>query len=233
MDILSKIGDLYMIFRSRVPSRFIGSRIVELNNIEVVHPNYLWTDKLFNARPDRFVNNIPDYEDELVKQVKEYVKEDYNVTIIGGGMGVTSIIAGQSVGESGSVTVFEGSKEFYDRIKRNIKHNNLHHIINVNHTIVGSEKNLYGKAKTPDRITPEELKECDLLEMDCEGTELQILENMRIRPEWIIVETHGIFNSPTDDVYDQLDSMGYNIVSVNTIIEEDDIKVITAQKTKA
>lgn len=232
MNILSKIGDLYMVFRSRVPSRFTGERIVHINGTEIVHTNYLWTDRFFNARPDRFMNNLPMYEQELVEAIESYVQKNDHVTIIGGGLGVTAIKSSKIVGSEGTVNVYEGSKEFYDRVRRSVKHNNMDNIISVNHAIVGEAKELYGEKGNPDNINPNSLQSCDVLEMDCEGSELYILENMNIRPRCIIVETHGIYGSPTEKVKEALKNINYNIVSEKSHIEEEDVKILVAVQEK-
>jgi hypothetical protein len=39
------------------------------------------------------------------------------------------------------------------------------------------------------QVTPAELPECDVLELNCEGSEIGILRNMTIRPRAIAVET--------------------------------------------
>jgi hypothetical protein len=46
-------------------------------------------------------------------------------------------------------------------------------------------------------ISPAELPECDILELDGEGAESLILRNMTIRPRVIAVETHGVYGAPT------------------------------------
>jgi hypothetical protein len=48
--------------------------------------------------------------------------------------------------------------------------------------------------------------------MDCEGSEINILRNINIRPRVLIVETHPSFGSPTDDVVRCLTELDYKIV---------------------
>jgi hypothetical protein len=45
--------------------------------------------------------------------------------------------------------------------------------------------------------------------MDCEGAEVTILENLEIRPQYIIIESHGTQES----IIESLSDMGYEIVS--------------------
>ena len=47
----------------------------------------------------------------------------------------------------------------------------------------------------------------------CEGAELPILQNIKIRPRLIIVEAHQSLNSPKEEVSDLLNKLGYDIIS--------------------
>jgi hypothetical protein len=47
--------------------------------------------------------------------------------------------------------------------------------------------------------------------MDCEGTEVDILRDMTIRPRAMLVETHGIFGAPTHLVASLLEERGYSV----------------------
>jgi hypothetical protein len=54
-------------------------------------------------------------------------------------------------------------------------------------------------------VRPQFLPQADVIEMDCEGAELEIIENLSIRPRVITVETH----SNHDDVLNALEKIGY------------------------
>ena len=57
------------------------------------------------------------------------------------------------------------------------------------------------------------IEKCNILKMDCEGAELPILQNIKIRPRLIIVEAHPSLNSPKEEVSDLLNKLGYDIIS--------------------
>ena len=62
-------------------------------------------------------------------------------------------------------------------------------------------------------ILPEELPSCDVLELDCEGSEIDILRRMVITPRVIIVEIHPwLFKEPAEWVVENLITQGYEIV---------------------
>jgi hypothetical protein len=113
----------------------------------------------------------------------------------------------------------------------------VHHAI-VEKAIAAGDK-IAEREDTSDQSTPivkaEELPQCDVLEMDCEGAELDILRNMKVRPRVVLVETHGVFGAPTSAVKKALKEMEYDITSVEIAEErfeelhtEQDVKVVTA-----
>ena len=58
-------------------------------------------------------------------------------------------------------------------------------------------------------VAPEALPPCDVLELDCEGAEVEILSTMTIRPRVILTETHGLYGAPTPRVVELLGKIGY------------------------
>ncbi len=173
------------------------------------------TKRLFdNYLPTSFHYSIqPDAEGGECKAHRKYTELGDRVVIIGGGRGVSSVVAAQQVGSSGSVDIFEGSVEFAEIVRTTCKKNNVYERCTVHNEIIGPRKNVYGKGKK--KTTPDNLPECDVLEMDCEGAEKEILEMIDIRPRNLIVEVHPI-NFKNDPIYvvtNTIESLGYDIVS--------------------
>ena len=67
-------------------------------------------------------------------------------------------------------------------------------------------------------LPPSQLPTCNVLEMDCEGAEVEILREMTIQPRVIVVETHGLYGAPTDLVASLLEKRGY-VVSDRGVAE--------------
>jgi hypothetical protein len=61
-----------------------------------------------------------------------------------------------------------------------------------------------------------------VLELDCEGSEVEILRELTVQPRMILVETHGIYDAPTDLVASLLEKRGY-IVSHRGLAEHSDL----------
>jgi hypothetical protein len=72
-----------------------------------------------------------------------------------------------------------------------------------------------------------------VLQLDCEGAEVEILRELIVQPRVILVETHGLFGSPTDLVASLLEKRGY-VVSDRGVAEprmaeyhtENDVRVL-------
>ena len=155
----------------------------------------------------------PDAEEGIVSAHKNFTKSKDNVIIIGGGNGVTACVASKIVGEFGNVVIYEGGNEAYKRIKRTMKINNAPNNYQVYHAIIGPEIDVYGGDTTGAQfIDPKDIANCDVLELDCEGSEESILENMVIRPRIIIAEIHPKTHKSPDSVVNILINMGYKII---------------------
>jgi hypothetical protein len=133
---------------------------------------------------------------------------------VGGGLGVTAVTAAQATGESGRVTVFEPSSTAVAVCSRTVRHHGLDDTVWIEHASIGAPQNscfTYGPQDDVRRIPYDRLPpDSDVLEMDCEGEELPILQNMTIRPRVVLVETHGNH----DAVRDVLTDRGYRIDSI-------------------
>lgn len=181
--------------------------------------------------------SIPLYEEALSQGLRKYVKYGDRVVVVGGGWGVTGTIAARQAGDKGNVLIFEGSEEMVSNTRTTLEINGMGRIAEVRHAIVGEEVSLAGDStgESAAYVDPKELPECDVLELDCEGAEITILENMQVIPRVIMVESHGKYGSGTNDVKDVLRENGYNIKDVRIadsrrkeLCVEADIKVVTA-----
>ena len=83
----------------------------------------------------------------------------------------------------------------------------------MKHAVVGEAISVHGEQDDRSKliVPPAELPECDVLELDCEGSEIGILRNMTIRPRAIAVETHGLYGAPTTMVKELLENLGYAV----------------------
>lgn len=175
------------------------------------------------------------YEPGIVAGLRRLVKLEDDVVIVGGGWGVSSVVAAKEAGEDGSVHTFEASPEFASRVAETVYLNNVDDQVEIETAVVA--KHISSKGSTVGQVVdPKELPECDVLELDCEGAELEVLRNLNQRPRAIVVETHGHLGAPTDEVIACLEDLSYNISScvlaeqgeLAEMAREEDVHVVTA-----
>lgn len=151
-------------------------------------------DDLLNVLPDN-----PSYEGQFVEYIREYVGEGDSVVIIGGYYGVSTIAAATQSGNGGSVITFEATPEGADRVRKTARFNDVEQSVTVKAASVGPIYNPKGRSPGDDKIPPSELPDCDVLAIDCDGCELDVLNNIEITPQTIIVEHHGeLYGDKTD-----------------------------------
>ena len=161
------------------------------------------------------LEDIEEYEQALIAALHSEVRVGDKVTIIGGGEGVTTVVAANAVGETGSVVCYEGSKWCVQKVKATAARNKVSkRQLTVNHAIVGEAISVYGGPEDHAArvVTPEDLPECDVLALDCEGAEILILRNLKFRPRAIAVESHGIYGAPSKLVRELLEQLDYAVV---------------------
>jgi hypothetical protein len=65
------------------------------------------------------LEDIPGYEETLINALRSQVRAGDRVIIVGGGEGITAVVAAKAVGEMGSVICFEGNSWNVRKIKAN------------------------------------------------------------------------------------------------------------------
>jgi hypothetical protein len=108
----------------------------------------------------------------------------------------------------GSVVVYEGAASRVDQIRQVIESEGVADRVQVRHAVVGEPRSLRGDRGDARAVAPDQLPDCDVLELDCEGTELEILPALDSRPWVMLVETHGMHDAPTEAVASELRTMG-------------------------
>lgn len=152
-------------------------------------------------------NDQPLYEATLIGALRRLVQPGDRVTVVGGGKGITAVVAAQQAGQSGTVICYEASPAGVLEVRRAAERNRT--AIDIREALVGPAVHVYGAAVTRHTVPPASLPDCDVLELDCEGSEVTILREMTIRPRAIVVETHGFHGAPTSATRALLDSLGY------------------------
>jgi hypothetical protein len=193
-----------------------------------------WVPKTWVA-PDELYEDQPGYEAALVAALNETVAPGDRIVIVGAGLGVTAVVAALRAGPLGTVECFEASKQYVEVAQKTAARNKVSNV-SVHHAVIAKSISVYGSESELGKImSASQLPSCDVLQLDCEGAELDILCEMTIQPRVILVETHGLFGAPTDSVASLLEKSGY-IVSDKGPAEpdpsrhciENDIRVLLA-----
>lgn len=179
--------------------------------------------------------DIPTYEGALIRGIRNQVQKGDTVVIVGGGWGVSTVVAANKVGPGGKVITYEGAKEAVDDIRDTVQLNDFQERVSLEHAVVAEEISLRGDSNGFEPVPPSELPECDVLVLDCEGAEVTILEEMAIRPRTLVVETHGMYEAPKSKVEELIERLGYDVRDygvaeerVADLCAENDIYVLTA-----
>jgi hypothetical protein len=223
MDVLSPVRKVY----NSTIRRYLPYKFGVLNGVAVEH----------KFRILDFSNNFGGYEEEICRSIRDNVNSGDSVVIVGGGLGVSSVVAANLVGKNGVIHTFEASDTQYNKIKRTIEINKASDRIELKHSFVSDVNEAsvkkYGPSEDATFVAPEDLPHCDVLELDCEGAETNILENMVVRPNTIIVETHGHLGAQNSDVKRILRKIGYEIIQDEVENKSKGIHVLTAKVENA
>jgi hypothetical protein len=130
--------------------------------------------------------------------------------------------------EEGDVIVFEGGEKQAEIVERTLANNDVPASVELRHAIVAEAIALRTESGDADVVPPSELPDCDVLEMDPEGAELQILRELEIEPRVIIVETHADLGASEEDVREELDRLGYRVTGRKPITPSRGIVVLCA-----
>jgi hypothetical protein len=181
------------------------------NDVEITHTRKLLDRVLPERYAPHVTEHLQEYEGALTGAIAEQVRPGDRVVIVGGGVGVTAVHAARRVGPEGSVICFEGGAEYARHVGEAARRNGVADRVEVRHAIVARSISVRGAEPAGSVLPPSDLPECDVLELDCEGAEVDILSHMSIRPRAVLVETHGLFGASTERVQDLLEQRGYAV----------------------
>ena len=182
----------------------------------------------------------PSYETAICRQLRMWDLTGYDVCVLGAGWGVTSVVAAYQTGSGGRVISYEASSKYASRVRETAALNNCADRIFVRHGRVGPAINVYGEDDACS-IAFGDLPDADCYVIDIEGAELTVLDDLPYRPEHLLVESHGLYGSPTDAVKNKIREMGYSITNcdvaesepkIKEVCENNDVHVISSTKAE-
>jgi len=175
----------------------------------------------------------PFYERPLIRGMEGIVEDGDVVAIVGGGRGVTTVKAAKNVGENGRVIVYECGEETLQILTNTVRLNGVEDRVEIHHAYVGAPETISDESKTVSVVSVDEIPEIDVLELDCEGSELSVLTQLResdVRPRGITVETHGRLGVPRKDVRELLEAMNYEVRHVGIEYRPSDVHILVGRR---
>jgi predicted RNA methylase len=145
--------------------------------------------------------------------------------VVGAGFGVSAVAAATQGAKR--VTAFEAGAQQAEVARRTARINQATPTVRVRHAAVGPLINSYSPPRDADHVDPSQLPAGDVLVCDVEGAEREVVPSMPAYDS-VIVESHGQYGSPTDEVRSTLQDRGYRIVSSEAEREDFDCVVLTA-----
>lgn len=162
-------------------------------------------------------DSLPKYKEVNIAAIKKWVRYDDVVVEVGSGQGVCTVWAAR-MAPGGKIITFEGSEEMCNVTKDTMAvhsqtlTNNPE--VEIHNEIIGPDVDVWGASEHVTRCSPSDLPDCDVLIMDCEGAELDILQNLSTTPRTCIIEAHPNKGVDPDDVVEELESRGHEIKSI-------------------
>lgn len=147
-----------------------------------------------------------DYEHAEVRGQERAISGGDDVVVIGGGFGITTIHASRLAGDGGSVLCIEAAASQCEIIEEAAEINHTKAPITVRQQLVGPARRVFGDCADAETVPIDELPDCDVLSLDIEGSEIEVLEGLQIRPREIVTECHDNETA----VINQLNRLGYD-----------------------
>jgi len=203
-----------------------------------------------------FVYDSPEFRRELqdsphaageVRFLESIATSGMKVIEVGAYRGVTAVAIAKFIGKEGRLYAFEPVPEYYATLKESLSMNNLENVDTYRLALsnrpgrIQFYKHGGGSGITPTDdsemlwveattlelfLSREEIDRIDLLDMDCEGGELLVLQGaqsiLRDQGSQIFCEIHREYlaqlGQSTEDIVDYLERLGYEVTPI--IVEE-------------
>jgi len=202
--------------------------------------------ELFLYNSPAFRNFLKDnpHERGEVKFLESTVEEGMNVIDIGANIGITTVAVAKKIGRRGELYSFEPVPEYFDILKKNISSNGLENVKVYELAVTnragkvdfyqkgfssgvvfeeGAKKFEVSTTNVDRFLIEEKIEKIDLINMDCEGSELLVLkgakETLCKNKVKIFCEVHHDFLKELDqsvkDLVEYLQGLEFQVRSVS------------------
>jgi FkbM family methyltransferase len=190
------------------------------------------------------------HEGAEVKFLKSIVKEGMTVVDVGANIGITTVTIAKKVGGKGKVYAFEPLRGYFDVLKKNLSANGLKNVKAFELALVGrvgridfyenelsssivsrgsTNKTIVSATSLDNFLGEQNVERIDLINMDCEGSELLVLKGaertLQKNKVKIFCEIHHDvleeLGQSVGDIVEYLQRLGLEVHSVSL----DDLKI--------
>lgn len=161
----------------------------------------------------------PNYEEQYVACLRETIGRGDRVVLIGGGEGVSAVIAAKQTQSGGAVQVYEGGTREVEKSRETARINEVDEVVSVDHAIVSDDISLRSEANGASVIPAQDLPNCDVLAIDADGAEIPILKKIDTTPRYLVVEHHVVFDGNEK-------ALAYQPATVRSLIEDRGYEII-------
>lgn len=156
------------------------------------------------------VTHWPNHKEDHIELIKKHVSEGDHVVEVGTGYGVCTVWCAR---EGASVTSYEAGEEWVDISTEAVEVNeeilDVELDVEIQHGIVGTPRDTWGDSGDAERVDPSEVTDCDLLLLDCEGSEVDIVPEVLGPVPKMIVESHKSKGVNTSKIISVFEKNGY------------------------
>jgi len=190
-----------------------------------------------------FLKDNP-HERGEVNFLNSVIEEGMAATDVGANIGISSVAIAKKIGKRGELYSFEPVPEYFNTLKKNISSNGLENVKAYELAVTdqvggvefykkgfssgivfeeGAEKFEVSTATLDGFLSEKEIERIDLINMDCEGSELLVLEGaketLRKNKVRIFCEIHHDFlkrlGQSIGDLVEYLQKLGFQVQSVS------------------
>lgn len=218
---------LFFAFRNRVPRLVIRYKTLSTGN-RVMYKDFILPSRIKNILVTlrHLILNEPNTKDELgILKIHDKIYDNHDIILaVGLGSGISLV---HNCSKARTPKSFIGIEASINNINHTIMNAHLNDINDSQYILINSFAGYPTNVVNESTIRHVDYIDInkmifDVLELDCEGSEIEILSTLTARPKHIIVEMHPMFREINiTEFLNMMSSKGYHLSSLSTVYGQD------------